>query len=421
MKRSPPDEDAPRSVRAESGTSSPTSKPGRRSFLRYAAAAASAPFVGGTRQEADPEDVPRGIGDPATPLGRRADSERIARRTSVGVSTSPLQDLVGAITPSDLHYEVHHAGIPRIDPDRFKLIVHGMIRRPRVFSLSDLERFPSVSRIHFLECSGNYRRNASTETTPEMLAGLTSQSEWTGVSLATLFREIGVLDEATWFLAEGQDGAAMSRSIPVAKGWDDAILAYGQNGERLRPAQGYPLRLILPGWEGNACVKWLRRIEFTDQPLMQREETARYTERMADQRIRQFSFEIDARSVITSPSYPDRLVPGWVEIRGLAWTGRGRIQAVEISTDNGETWSSATLQQPVLECAHTRFRYLWHWAGDAAAILSRAVDETGYRQPSVSQLIAERGVRTASYHLNPITGWTIQPSGQVLFREEAWA
>ena len=219
-------------------------------------------------------------------------------------SGTPHQDLMGIITPSDLHFERHHGGVPEIDPATYTLVIHGMVDRPMVFTLADLKRFPSVSRIHFLECSGNLGRTAGPETTPGQLAGLTSTSEWTGVPLATLLKEVGVQAKAKWLLAEGTDAAVLTRSVPIEKALDDALVAYGQNGEAIRPEQGYPARLFLPGWEGNASVKWLRRIEVSDQPFMTREETSKYTEPFANGTSRMFSFRMDARSLITYPAFP---------------------------------------------------------------------------------------------------------------------
>jgi sulfane dehydrogenase subunit SoxC len=282
--------------------------------------------------------------------------------------------------------------------------------------LDELKRFPSVSRIAFLECSGNFRTGKET-LSPQDICGLTSQSEWTGVSLATLFREVGVKPGASWFLAEGGDAALMTRSIPIQKGWDDAIIAYAQNGEALRPEQGYPVRLFLPGWEGNTSVKWLRRLELSDQPYMTREETSKYTEAVGDGKIRQFSFDIDARSIITFPAYPAPVQRGWIEIRGLAWSGRGTIERVEVSTNAGKSWQMAALQQPVMDKAHTRFRLLWHWDGTETEIMSRAVDSTGYVQPTYRQLLDARG-GNSGYHMNPVTAWQIKQDGRVLHRPE---
>jgi sulfane dehydrogenase subunit SoxC len=232
--------------------------------------------------------------------------------------------------------------------------------------------------------------------------------------LSTVFNEAGAQPRATWFLAEGQDAAVMTRSIPLKDALGEAMLAYAQNGEALRPEQGYPVRLLLPGWEGNANVKWLRRIELADQPFMTREETSKYTDPLADGTAREFSLAIDARSVITSPSYPQTIEKGFVELRGIAWSGRGVIRRVDVSTDGGRTWKPALLQQPVLPKAHTRFRYAWEWDGRPTEVLSRAVDETGYTQPEMSALQRVRGRRTR-YHLNPVTGWTIGADGRVRF------
>lgn len=364
-------------------------------------------------------DTARHIGVLPGVLGTRSPFEQPQRIPSDTSSLTPLQDLYGIITPSDLHFERHHAGVPAIDPHTYELMIHGMVNKPVVFSLADLKRFPAVSRICFLECSGNFRKPDKEEITPQQICGLTSQSEWTGVMLSTLFREVGVDPKATWFLAEGADAALMSRSIPVSKGWEDAMIVYAQNGEAIRPQQGYPARLLLPGWEGNTCIKWISRIELSDAPFMTREETSKYTEPVKDGKIRQFSFTMDARSVITYPAYPMHVEKGWVEIRGLAWSGRGKIQQVEVSTDAGKTWYPARLQAPVMDKAHTCFRYLWQWNGDSTEIMSRAIDDTGYIQPSLKELITARGIGTG-YHLNPVTAWLIKRDGQVVYRPEKW-
>lgn len=366
---------------------------------------------------ADAQDRPESATQPGRPpneLGTRSAAERPRRLPSPTSSRTPLQDLHGTITPADLHFERHHGGVAVIDPRTYRLLVHGMVDRSTTFTLDDLKRFPAVSRICFLECSGNFVRQNGEQTTPQQLCGLTSQSEWTGVRLATILREVGARPAATWCLAEGQDAAMMTRSIPLKDALDEAMVVYAQNGEALRPEQGYPARLLLPGWEGNASVKWLRRLELASEPFMTREETSKYTDPLADGTARQFSFVMDARSVITSPSYPATVQRGWMEIRGIAWSGRGRIQRVEVSTDGGRTWNNAELQAPVLPKAHTCFRLLWRWDGGATEIVSRAVDDTGYVQPEWAALQAVRGRRTR-YHLNPITGWKIGADGRVLF------
>jgi sulfane dehydrogenase subunit SoxC len=362
------------------------------------------------------DDPTKQPGVPPGQVGTRSPFEKLAKIPSDTSSRTPLQDLHGILTPSDLHFERHHNGVPALDSAKYELLIHGMVDKPLVFTLADLKRFPSVSRIAFLECSGNFRTGKET-LSPQDICGLTSQSEWTGVSLATLFREVGVRPGASWFLAEGGDAALMTRSIPVQKGWDDTIIAYAQNGEALRPEQGYPVRLFLPGWEGNTSVKWLRRLELSDQPYMTREETSKYTEAVGDGKIRQFSFDIDARSIITFPAYPAPVQRGWIEVRGLAWSGRGTIERVEVSTDAGKSWQVATLQQPVLDKAHTRFRLLWHWDGADTEIMSRAIDSTGYVQPMFRQLLDARG-GNSGYHMNPVTAWQVKRDGRVLHRPE---
>ena len=404
----------------------------RRALLAGAAGAAGAALVGNPPASAEapvaqtPQqstgDPSKVFGRPASQVGRRAEFEHPTRFVSTspgGVSRTPLQDLDGVITPSDLHYERHHAGVPRIDPATYALLIHGMVERPMMFTLEDLKRFPSRSRFYFLECSGNggagFSLTPRPERSPQQIDGLVSTSEWIGVPLATLFRECGASPDATWFLAEGMDAALMTRSIPVEKAWDDAMIAYGQNGEAIRPEQGYPARLFLPGWEGNASVKWIRRIELSDRPFMTRDETSKYSDPLSDDTARIFSFEMDAKSIITKPSYPARLATtGWHEITGVAWSGRGKITVVDVSVDDGRTWAPAELDEPVLSKCQTRFRYLWNRTADDAVIMSRATDDTGYVQPFVQQLRDARGVGTR-YHYNSIRAWTVRADGTVVF------
>ncbi len=393
----------------------------RRKVLAGAAGVLGAIAVppAGRGARAQTGDTTKSRGAASSELGARSAHEPLVRGAVTGSSSrTPLQDLHGMITPSDVHFERHHGGIPTIDPDQYRLLVHGMVERPTVFTLADLKRFPATSRICFLECSGNYPQAAGPQTKPENVCGMTATTEWTGVSLATLLREVGASPDATWFLAEGQDAAVMTRSVPMEKAWDDAMIAYAQNSEALRPPQGYPARLLLPGWEGNSNVKWLRRIELADRPFMTREETSKYTDPLADGTARQFSFVFDARSIITAPAYPDVVEPGWVEIRGVAWSGRGTIAQVDVSTDGGQSWQAARLQEPVLRQAHTRFRQLWRWDGAETEIMSRATDDSGYVQPTRAALRAARGRRARRYHLNPITAWRIEAGGQVFYREE---
>ena len=387
----------------------------RRQLLALAAGSAGASLMSPTVKSRE-QDPTKAQGSAPSALGERSLFERIERKPVFGVvSLTPLEQLQGTITPADLHFERHHAGIPAIDPSRHELLLHGWVDRPLTWNVEELKRFPAVTRSCFIECSGNYFPRAGEHSPPHQVCGLTSQSEWTGVPLATLLREAGVRRRAAWVIAEGSDAAVMSRSIPLEKALDDALVVYAQNGEAIRPAQGYPLRLLLPGWEGNTSVKWLRRLEVTDAPAMSREETSKYTEPMRDGTIRQFSFEIDARSIITYPAYPAVIEPGWHEIRGIAWSGRGRIARVEISTDGGATWQQAALQGPVLPKAHTRFGLPWRWSGQSTELLSRAVDETGYVQPTLKRLLTERGPGSGPYHFNPITGWRVLRDGELRF------
>jgi len=392
----------------------------RRALLAGAAGALGAQALerAGLPVPQDPTKVP---GTPVSPLGQRSPFERPRRvpvGTGQGISLTPLQNLSGIVTPADLHFERHHAGVPAIDPQRYKLLIHGMVERPTMFDLEALKRFPSVSHLCFLECSGNgfpSYRDIRPDLTPQLVDGLTSTSEWTGVLLSTLFRDVGVKPGARWFLAEGEDAAVMARSIPLEKASDDAMIAYGQNGEALRPEQGYPARLLVPGWEGNANVKWIRRIEIADRPFMTREETSKYSDPLPDCTARLFSFAMDAKSVITFPAYPVTLPDkGWWEIEGLAWSGRGRVRRVDVSTDAGRHWAPAELQQPVLPKCHTRFRYLWTWDGGDTTLLSRAADETGYVQPTLDELRQARG-RGTTYHFNHIRAWTVRRDGTVVF------
>ena len=405
---------------------SESKKLSRRSVIAGAAAAAGGallakvPLVEAQGVAAVPANPSAAPGSGTTALGARSPFEAPARAPTgvvTGSSFSPLQDLTGTITPADLVFERHHSGIPSIDPAKHKLMIHGLVDRDTVFTMADLERLPSVSRIHFLECSGNGRaafRDPKPTMTPQQVDGLVSNGEWTGVLLATLLRQVGVRAAGKWVVAEGSDSAKLTRSIPLEKAMDDAIVAYAFNGEPLRPANGYPVRLLLPGYEGNTCVKWLRRLEVTDQPLMARDETSKYTDPLANGTARQFSFVMDVKSLITRPSHPQKLERGWREIAGVAWTGRGRIARVDVSTDRGESWTQAELQESVLPRALTRFRLMWNWDGRDAVLMSRATDETGATQPTREAFVAARGAGT-DYHFSYIRAWRVARDGQVTF------
>lgn len=332
-----------------------------------------------------------------------------------GVSWTPLQDLQGTITPNGLHFERHHNGVPDIDPASHLLLIDGLIDKPLTFTIDALKRYPQTSRICFIECGGN--SNSSWRSKPIQTAvgyahGLASNAEWTGVPVRLLLQEAGLKADAKWAIAEAADGASLNVSIPVEKLLDDAILALYQNGERLRPENGYPLRLVLPGWEGIVNVKWLRQLRLSSAPVMSRDETSQYTDLMPDGTARQFSFEMAARSVITSPSQgmtlPDN--PGIYQVTGLAWSGRGKINRVEVSADAGKTWVDAELQQPVLDKAFTRFSLPWRWQGQYAVLQSRATDDTGYVQPTRQQLIDNRGTH-GFFHFNAIVSWEVSEDG----------
>lgn len=327
-------------------------------------------------------------------------------------SQTPLQDLDGIITPNGLFYERHHGGIPEIDPAQHRLMIHGLVERPTVFTVDDIKRYPAESRIHFIECAGNPPYTKIKAKTAGELVGLASCAEWTGVALKTVLDDVGLKPDAKWVIAEGADAAGMTRSIPIEKCLDDAMIVYSQNGERLRPAQGYPLRVLLPGFEGNMNVKWLRRLHVMNEPIHAREETSKYTDLMPDGKARQFTFMMEAKSIITRPSGTHKIQPGFNEITGLAWTGRGKVSKVDVSTDGGATWQAAKLQEPVLSKAFTRFRFAWIWDGNPTTIMSRVTDETGYVQPSFEQLEKVRGLN-GQYHNNATWPWKIAQSGEV--------
>ncbi len=373
------------------------------------------------RSAAPPAAEPGLLGRPVSGYGERSRFETAARvlpetrYPEVASSRTPLQDSVGILTPSALHYERHHAGVPKIDPAQHRLLLHGLVDRPLVFTMAELRRLPSISKIYFVECSGNSAGEWSAPggRTAAASHGLASCSEWTGVPLSLLLQEAGLQKPAKWLIVEGDDACKMQRSLPVEKALQDTLVAWGQNGEALRPEQGYPLRLVVPGWEGNICVKWLRRIQAVEEPYMVRDETSHYTDLMPDGTARIFTFLMDAKSLITYPSGGHKLPsPGFVEISGLAWSGRGRIERVEVSTDGGSSWTDAALQEPRLPMAFTRFRLPWRWDGAETVLSSRCTDESGYVQPSREALVAARGLNS-TYHCNAIKPWKISADGSV--------
>ncbi len=306
--------------------------------------------------------------------------------------------------------------MPDIDPALHRLVIHGLVQQPLEFTVENLLRYPMRSRFLFIECGGNSNAGWHEEPIQRPVGafhGLVSCSEWTGVPLSVLLDEAGVDPKASWVIAEGADAGLLNVSLPLSKLMDDAIIGLYQNGERVRPENGYPIRLIVPGWEGITNVKWLRRLHVTDQPAMTRNETAKYTELLPSGKARMFTFVMDAKSVITSPSPGQKMHGANVyEIRGLAWSGRGKIAKVEVSADGGKSWAEAHLQDPVMSQCFTRFRSPWAWDGKAAILKSRATDETGYVQPERDVLVKERG-REGYFHYNAIVCWAVDEEGAI--------
>jgi sulfane dehydrogenase subunit SoxC len=334
---------------------------------------------------------------------------------------TPLQDLVGIITPSALHYVNSHYNVPEIDPQQHRLLIHGMVDRPLIFTMEELKRLPSVSRVHFLECNDNSAGSVRGAKTVQA-HGRTSCAEWSGVLLSTLLKEAGVQAGASWLVAEGNDSGKHSKSIPLEKAMEDTIVAYGQNGEPIRPENGYPLRLLIPGFSGVSNIKWLRRIKVVDQPYMQKAEAAGYSSVRLDGKARWFMMEMPPKSLITRPSGGQQLAgPGFYEITGLAWSGRGTIRKVEISTDGGRTWKEAQLQEPIHRIAHTRFRFPWNWNGEEAVLQSRCTDDLDQTQPSLAEfsqvwkvdLEYWKATRNPINIFNPIQPWKVNRDGSI--------
>lgn len=334
----------------------------------------------------------------------------------IGTVRTPLYALTGTLTPGGLHYTRMHTGIPDIDPAQHRLLIHGLVKRPLVFTVESLLRYPIESRIHFLECGGNSELiydEKPANVGVQRLHGQVSCSEWGGIPLSILMDEAGVDPKGKWILAEGADSSGMTRSVPMDKIMDDAILALYQNGERLMPSNGYPMRLFLPGFEGNMNVKFLRRIKVLEGPTQSRDETSRYSMMRPGGISTQFDKVMEAKSVITQPAPELRMPgPGLYQISGIAWSGYGKVAKVEVSADGGKSWAEADLQKPVRTLALTRFRMPWHWDGSPALLQSRVTDNTGYVQPTREAMIALRGP-WANYHGNCITTWAVSPSGEV--------
>lgn len=421
-------EQPPLSMRA------PGAGPGRRSVFRAGlgagvAAVAAVSGRGARAAAAAPPAEPEWSQSLGAPIGDRvygvpshfeADNIRryvpwLTANNISNISFTPLQHQQGIITPSGLFFERYHAGRPTVDPAQHRLMIHGLVDRPLLLTMEDIKRYPSVSQIHFIECpaNGGMEWRAAQLNSLQFTHGMLGCAEWTGVRLSTILNECGISPKASWVLAEGADGAHMARSLPLSKCLDDVMVVYAQNGEALRPEQGYPLRLVVPGWQGNVNVKWIRRLQLGDAPWFTREETSKYTELMADGKARGFTWPIYAKSVITFPC-PE--VPakgaGIYQIRGLAWSGLGKIDRVDVSLDGGVNWTQAVLEGPVLPKCLTRFTLEWRWDGKPALLQSRAVDETGFVQPTLAQLRAARGTN-GIYNNNGIQTWQVQPDGSV--------
>jgi sulfane dehydrogenase subunit SoxC len=404
----------------------------RREFLRRSAALAGggALAVGGAARAAplavppSMQEMGRVIEPAAYGVPSKFESHVMRRRTDVfknrqnwsDWSMTPLQHQPGIITPNGLVFERHHGGTPDIDPKTHRLAIHGMVKQPLVFTMDELVRYPSVSRFYFHECSGNgltdWLKPAS--ATVQQTHGLLSGVLWTGVPASTLLEEAGIDPRGKWVLFEGADGSAHTRSIPMEKVLDDTLIVYAMNGEALRPENGYPVRVVIPGWEGNVSVKWLRRIKVADQPWYFRGETARYTDPMPEGKWRKFSMVMECKSVITDPSGGHQLRgPGFYEVRGLAWSGAGKIRAVDVSFDGGKNWREATLEEPIMDKCLTRFKVGWNWNGAPAVLMSRAVDSTGYVQPSVQEIQKRRAIVGFVQHHNGIQPWAVNEKGEV--------
>lgn len=404
----------------------------RRRFLAGAAGLAAGAAAPGANAD-NPKNLPPQVADWTRTLGEGVGvraygnpskhEKHVIRRTvpwltatpESSVSFTPLHELDGIITPNGLCFERHHAGIAEIDPADYRLIIHGLVDRPLTFTLDDLKRFPRVNRIYFLECAANggMEWRGAQLNGCQYTHGMVHCVQYTGVSVKVLLQEAGLKSNAKWLLAEGADAAAMTRSIPIAKALDDCLVAYRSNGEMLRPENGYPARIVVPGWEGNMWVKWLRRIKVGDQPWFTREETSKYTDLLESGKARQFTFVMDAKSVITTPSPQAPLKQkGFAVVSGLAWSGRGKIRRVDVSLDGGRNWRAAAIDGAIYDKACVRFYYEFDWNGEAVLLQSRAIDETGYVQPTKNDLRKIRGVNSI-YHNNGIQTWHLKPDGEV--------
>ncbi len=410
----------------------------RRAFLHGGAAFATAVTGYALAKSATAEtlsDDPwsRVMGTVTPPLQTPSRFEQHVVRTRSNPNNEPRNShartphhlLQGTITPASLHFSINHSGIPDIDPAQHRLVIHGLVRQPLVFTLESLSRYPMVSRMSFVECGGNSApmfSNEPLQVTAQALHGLVSCSEWTGVRLSTLLEETGIDPKAKWLVAEGADSVALSRSVPLKKVLDDAMIALYQNGERLMPGNGYPMRLLLPGYEGNMNVKFLRRLKLVEEPAMSYYETRTYSQILPGGKAYRFYFVQEVKSFITHPSFGHSLQGrGYYQISGIAYSGNGRIAKVMVSADGGKSWGEAALQEPVLPKAFTRFRMPWRWDGGPVILQSRAWDEAGNVQPLRAEFVALRGetkrppnpLAFPNQHYNSITSWGIDGKGEI--------
>jgi sulfane dehydrogenase subunit SoxC len=406
----------------------------RRAFLRGGAAFAAAMTAYSVKAEPLAEAPwSKEPGSLVEPYGTPSKFEKAAARTLSNPKGEPRTQhgrtphhlLQGTATPNGLHFTISHAGNAEIDPAQHRLAIHGLVKRPLVFTVDALMRYPMVSRFTFVECGGNSAPLFSPEpiqANAQALHGLASCAEWTGVPLAALLEETGIEPKAQWVIAEGADSPHLSRSVPLSKVLDDAMVALYQNGERVMPGQGYPMRLLLPGWEGNMNVKWLRRLQLTEQPAMSYYEARTYAPILPNGKAYRFYFIQEVKSFITRPSVGMEMKgQGFYEISGIAYSGAGRIAKVMVSADGGKSWAEAALQEPVMSKSFTRFRAPWQWNGGPAILQSRAWDDQGNAQPTRAEIIAQRGQASRvppvtvfpSQHYNGVTSWAIDANGGV--------
>ena len=366
-----------------------------------------------------------GDGVDARPYGAPSEFEKSVVRKNVpwltadpvsSVNFTPLHELDGIITPNGLCFERHHSGIAEVDPAEHRLMINGLVEKELVFSMEDLMRFPRKNQINFLECAANSGmewRGAQLNGC-QFTHGMIHNVMYTGVPLKILLEEAGIKGTAKWLLPEGADASGMTRSVPLEKAMDDCLVAWKMNGEALRPEQGYPLRLVVPGWEGNMWVKWLRRIEVGDKPWHHREETSKYTDLMANGKARRFTWEMDVKSVITNPSPQATLKhkKGFTVLSGIGWSGRGTVPRVDVSIDGGKNWQQARIDGPSLSKSMHRFYYEFDWDGSELLLQSRAIDSEGFVQPTKNALRAVRGTNSI-YHNNSIQTWHVKNDGSI--------